>query len=152
MQLPQTIEAYRRRTRERRSADDWLVSATGAFVPAKYEWRARELCSPGHRQRLARTLRLIEASAFGRPIGSRLMNLAAARQHRQAVLALAGRLEALDQAVTPAGMLRVLALLTDGASPLYDTTTSPELGRAVTSALALLEPSSLKLSSSRQVA
>ena len=41
MQLPLMIEALRGRARERRLADDWLSSATGAFVPPKYEWRAR---------------------------------------------------------------------------------------------------------------
>jgi hypothetical protein len=141
MQLPQPIEARRRRTREKRSADNWLVSATGAFVPEKYEWRARELCSPGHRRRLAHTLRLIEETAFEPLLGRRrFMNLVAVRQHRDAVLALAEKLDAVDEAVTPAGILRVETLLTDGASALYGMAKSPQLGEAISRLLRLLEP------------
>ena len=47
------------------------------------------------------------------------------------MLALAERLEDLDDAVTPAGMLRVVALLTDGASPLYGMTKCDALGDAI---------------------
>lgn len=141
MDLPRPIEAFRAKVRERRLADNWLKSATGAFVPDKYEWRARELCSPGHRRQLAHTLRLIDESAFARPVGRvRPLNLAAARHHRQAVLTLASRLEALDEPVTPAGMLRVRSLLTDGASALYGTVKGPELGNAIASIVDLLEP------------
>jgi hypothetical protein len=141
MRLSLTIEALRARVRERRLADNWLTSATGVFVPDKYEWRARELCSAGHRRQLAHTLRLIDESAFERPVGRRRpLNLAAARQHRGAVLALAERLETLDRRVTPAGMLRARSLLGDGASPLYGTVKSPELGSAIASILDLLEP------------
>jgi hypothetical protein len=133
----------KQRARERRLADDWLTSATGTFVPPKYERRARDLCSLEHRHRLARTLRLIEESALERPLGRRRpLDLTAARQHHAAVVALAERLEAARQAVTPAGMLRARALLTDGASPLYGTAVSDELGTEIAVILALLEPGS----------
>jgi hypothetical protein len=139
--LPRPIEAFRAKVRERRLADNWLTSATGVFVPDKYEWRARELCSPGHRRQLAHTLRLIDEGALERPVGRvRPLNLAAARQHRQSVLTLASRLEDLDGPVTPAGMLRVRSLLADGASALYGTVKGPELGKAIASILDLLEP------------
>jgi hypothetical protein len=141
MQPPRLIEALRRRARERRLADDWLTSATGAFVPAKYEWRARDLTSAGHRRRLAHTLRLIDESAQERPlVRRRPLDLTAARHHGQAVRRLAARLEALDEAVTPAGMLRVSALLSDGASSLYGITKCDELGGEIALILSLLEP------------
>lgn len=141
MQPPRLIEALRRRARERRLADDWLTSATGAFVPAKYEWRARDLTSAGHRRRLAHTLRLIDESAQERPLMRRRpLDLTAARHHRHAVRTLAERLEALDEPVTPAGMLRVRALLSDGASPLYGMTKCDELGDEIAVTLSLLEP------------
>jgi hypothetical protein len=141
MRMPGLIEAFRVRARERRLADDWLTSATGAFVPAKYEWRARDLTSAGHRRRLAHTLRLIDQSADERPLGRRRpLDLTAARHHRQAVRALAARLESVGDPVTPAGMLRVRALLTDGASPLYGLTKSDALGNEIAMTLNLLEP------------
>src|SRR5580698_4227418 len=114
MQLPLTLDALRGRARERRLADNWLSSATGVFVPPKYEWRARELCSPAHRQQLAHTLRLIAETSFDRVVGRlRPLNLVAARQHNGAVLELAVRLEDLDAPVAPAGVLRVVSLLKD---------------------------------------
>jgi hypothetical protein len=141
MQLPLTIDALRGRVRERRLADNWLSSATGVFVPPKYEWRAQELCSAAHRQQLAHTLRLIVESSFDRVVGRiRPLNLVAARQHHQAVLALAERLEDLNASVAPAGVLRVVALLKDGASPLYGMTKCDELGDAIVAILGLLEP------------
>jgi hypothetical protein len=141
MQSLRMIEALRRRARERRLADDWLTSATGAFVPAKYEWRARDLTSAGHRRRLAHTLRLIDQSANERALGRRRpLDLTAARHHRHAVLTLTERLEAMDRPVTPAGMLRVGALLSDGASPLYGMTKCDELGDEIALTLSLLEP------------
>ena len=62
------------------------------------------------------------------------------RHHRQAVRSLTTRLESIDEPVTPAGMLRVRALLTDGASPLYGLTKSDALGDEITLTLSLLEP------------
>jgi hypothetical protein len=147
MRLPRLIEAlgafekFRARARERRLADDWLTSATGAFVPAKYEWRARDLTSAVQRRRLAHTLRLIDQSSDERPLGRRRpLDLTAARHHRQAVRTLTARLESVDEPVTPAGMLRVRALLTDGASPLYGFTKSDALGDEIALTLSLLDP------------
>ncbi len=146
MRMPGLIGALRERARARRLADDWLISATGAFVPAKYEWRARDLTSEGQRRRLAHTLRLIDQSATERRLGRRRpLDLTAARHHRHAVRALAARLESVSDAVTPAGMLRVRALLTDGASPLYGLTTSDALGDEIALTLSLLEPVSRRL-------
>lgn len=140
MRLPGLIGAFRVKARERRLADDWLSSATGAFVPAKYEWRARDLTSSVQRRRLAHTLRLIHQSSVERPLGRRRpLDLTAARHHRGAVRALTLRLESVEP-VTPAGMLRVRALLTDGASPLYGFTETDALGDEIALILSLLDP------------
>jgi hypothetical protein len=45
--------------RRRRAADDWLRSATGDFVPARYAWRAQQLRSACERLLLAQTLRVM---------------------------------------------------------------------------------------------
>ena len=98
MRLPGLIGALRVKARERRLADDWLTSATGAFVPAKYEWRARDLTSAVQRRRLAHTLRLIHQSSVERPLGRRRpLDLTAARHHRGAVRALTLRLESVER-------------------------------------------------------
>ena len=68
---------------------------------------------------LAKTLRLIEQSAYERPAGwHRPLYLPAVREHHECVETLARALESLEQPVTPAGMLRVVDLVTDGAGPL----------------------------------
>jgi hypothetical protein len=45
--------------------------------------------------------------------------------------------------VTPAGMLRVVDLVTDGAGPLWGTTKDAALGDAISVTLAILTPSAL---------
>ncbi len=140
----QLVRAQRLLFRQRRAADDWLRSATTGFIPPRYAWRAAQLSSPRQRRTLARTLRLIEQSAYERPVGRRRpMYLPAVRQHRESVRALARALESLDEPVTPAGMLRVLDLITDGASPLWGTTKDAALGNAISATLAILTPGAL---------
>jgi hypothetical protein len=136
------IRALRHLLRQRRVADDWLRSATGPFVPPPYAWRAEQLTSPRERRTLARTLRLIEQSAYERPVGRlRPLNLSAVRAHRESVEVLAEALECVEEPVTPAGMLRVVDLVTDGAGPLWGTTRDATLGDAIAATLAILGPS-----------
>jgi hypothetical protein len=126
-------------SRQRRVADDWLRDATGRFVPPVYAWRAEQLCSPHQRRRLARTLKLIERSAFERPVVRRRpLYLPAVREHRESMRLLARALESLAEPVTPAGMLRVGDLVSDGASPLWGTTRDTALGDAISTTLAML--------------
>ena len=138
----QLVRALRHLLRQRRVADDWLRSATGQFVPPPYAWRAEQLTSPRERRTLARTLRLIEQSAYERPVGRlRPLNLSAVRANRESVEVLAETLESVEQPVTPAGMLRVVDLVTDGAGPLWGTTRDATLGDAIAATLAILGPS-----------
>jgi len=127
--------------RRRRAADEWLRTATGEFVAAPYVWRARQLTSPRERRTLARTLRLLVREAFERPVGRRRpLALPAVRAHRDEVLLLASRLEHVEEPVTPAGMLRVVDLVTDGAGPLWTGVQDDRLGDAITTTLNLLRP------------
>jgi len=133
--------ALRELTRRRHAADDWLRSSGGGFVPAAYAWRAAQLCSPRERRTLARTLRQIEHAAYERPIGRLApLYLPAVREHGESVLALADTLENLAEPVTPAGMLRVLDLVQNGAGPLWGTTKGPTLGDAIGATLQILTP------------
>jgi hypothetical protein len=125
---------------QRRAADDWLRSATGAFVPARYLWRAEQLCAPRQRLMLASTLRLIEDSARERPVGLRLpLHLCAVWEHWSSVESLARALEHVEEPITPAGMLRVIDLVTSAGSPLWGTSDA-ELGDALAATLAILTP------------
>lgn len=137
--LYQLVQAQRALLRQRRAADAWLRTATGGFVPQAYVWRAEQLCSPRERRMLARTLRLIERSAYERAVGRlRPLNLPAVRAHHESLELLAQTLETLDEPVTPAGMLRVIDLITDGAGPLWGSTKDAPLGDAIAATLALL--------------
>lgn len=51
---------------------------------------------------------------------------------------LARTLERVEEPVTPAGMLRVRELISDGASPLWGTTKDQALGDAISMTLGLL--------------
>jgi hypothetical protein len=129
-------------SRRRRAADDWLRSSTGGFVPPALRWRAEQLGSPRQRRMLARTLRSIERSAEERPLGRRRpLSLPAVREHRELVRALARTLDG-GEPVTPAGMLRVIELVTDGASPLWGPARGAPLGDAISATLAILTPAS----------
>ena len=111
--LYELVQAQRQLLRQRRAADAWLRSATGGFVPPAYAWRAEQLTSPRERRLFARTLRLIERSAYERAVGRlRPLNLPAVRAHHESLELLARTLETLDEPVTPAGMLRVVELVT----------------------------------------
>ena len=133
------IRAYMVLRRMRRAADDWLRSATGGFVPPAYAWRAEQLTSPRERRMLAGTLRLIERSAYERGRGRyRPLHLPAVRENRESLELLADTLETVDEPVTPAGMLRVVDLVTDGAGPLWGATKDAPLGEAIATTLAVL--------------
>jgi hypothetical protein len=135
----QFVRAQRVLSKQRRMADDWLRSATGGFVPPSYAWREKQLCSPRERRMLARTLRGVEEMAYERPLGRRRpLYLPAVREHRDFVDLLAQALERLEEPVTPAGMLRVVDLLSDGASPLWGTTKDATLRDAISTTLAIL--------------
>ena len=127
--------------RRRRRADDWLRTATGDVVPEVYVWRAAQLTSPRERRLLARSLRLVARRALDRSAVARPLRLTAARERRVALEALAKRLEREAEPVTPAGMLRVVDLVTAGGGPLR-WTNEEALGEAIDATFRLLAPSS----------
>jgi hypothetical protein len=134
------VRALRRVTLQQRAANNWLRTATGDFVPPAYAWRAHQLTSSRERRTLARTLRLIEHEAFDRPRRRTYsLRLTAVREHRECVHELAEVLDRLDEPVTPAGMLRVLDLITNGASPLWAGMKGPTLGNTITTTLVVLK-------------
>jgi hypothetical protein len=91
---------------------------------------------------LARTLRLVEQRSVEQPVGGlRLVPLTAASEHRVRLLQLASQLERTDEPVTPAGMLRVLDLVTTPTSPLWSRRKDAELGDAISATRAALTPS-----------
>ena len=127
--------------RQRRAADDWLRTATGTSVPPRYEWRARYLTSARERRMLARTLREVEQLSVEQPVGGfRLVPVTAASEHRVRLLQLASQLERVDEPVTPAGILRVVDLVTTPTSPLWSRRKDAELGDAISATRAALTP------------
>jgi hypothetical protein len=115
----EAICALRSLIARRRRADDWLRTATGRVVPPAYAWRAAQLVSQHERCVLAHTLRRILALARERPQGSYLPQLVAVRHRSASVEVLAHTLEEESEPVTPAGMLRVTTLVTNGGGPLW---------------------------------
>jgi hypothetical protein len=97
--------------------------------------RARQLADPRTRRKIARCLRgtvkYVDRSGYGRIISAVVIDRAAVRSGREAMLGLAERLEG-DAPVSPRGVARVLTLLTDGIeSPLFN----PQCGKTVIEAV-----------------
>ncbi len=108
----------------RRQADAWLETATGDVIPSAYAWRAAQLESVANRRRLAKTLRSIAARAADGRSSLHRPRLTAVRPQQRAIEELAETLEHEESPVTPAGMLRVADLVSNGAGPLWGS--SPE--------------------------
>ena len=126
-------------SRERHAADDWLRSATGDFVPERYAWRARQLRAACERLLLAKSLRLIvRRAAEGPRSGFGALRLTGVSENREALQLLASTLERVDHPVTPAGMLRVIDLVTEGAGPLWNASEGTALEDTIYSTLAVL--------------
>ena len=113
--------ALRRRralSKARRRADVEL--ARWPYVPLQLVWRANELTGEKNRRELARTVRSAIRDADPRYLpGASPLNRRAVRAEAEALEAIAARLEALELAVAPRGVVLVGRLLTDGSSPLY---------------------------------
>ena len=107
----------------RRRADEWLRSPTNDVAHTAHAWRAAELASPRQRRLLANTLREVaEVRARSGTLGGRYRpRHTASVSRRESLEALAASLENENQSVTPAGMLRVLDLVTSGTGPLWGT-------------------------------
>jgi hypothetical protein len=103
---------------DREIADGCMCESSTALA-----LRARQLVSPRERRQLARDLR--GAVAYVDRVGSRptissvVIDRAAVRSARQAIVRLAERLEGWAP-VSPRGVALTRALLTDGLSPLFN--------------------------------
>jgi hypothetical protein len=102
---------------------------------AELALRARQLVDPGTRRRFARSLRSIvdyvDRAGYGRIVSAVVIERAAVRSGREAILGLAERLEG-SAPVSPRGVARVNTLLTDGVeSPFFN----PQCGRTTVEAV-----------------
>lgn len=118
----------------RAKLDQQIATGRAWHSGAATALRARQLSDPRSRQRLARYLRGIVAYADREarpPFSAVVVDRAAVRADREAILGLAERLEAQDP-VNPRGIVAARRLLTDGIdSPLY----SRRCGRTVAAAV-----------------
>jgi hypothetical protein len=106
--------------RSRAAADVWIAHHPNATRSGSFGWRIDELISEGERRILARSLRhVIDSLSPARLPGAAPLNRPGLRPHASALTAIAARLDALDQPVAAAGVLRVHRLLTEPDSPLY---------------------------------
>jgi hypothetical protein len=111
------------------------------FSFSPYAWRAAQLTSEKSRHSLAASLRGIVDELDGplRRPGASPLNRDGVRPRARLIEALADRLEATEKPVSPAGMLHVRDLLTDGTSALYDRTKADDLPEAVDTIIAILD-------------
>ncbi len=114
---------------DRRIADGSRYEATDALA-----LRVRQLTGEGNRRRVANELRGVvdwvddcETGAF---MSSVVIDRAAVRGGREAILGLAERLEAMDP-VSARGVVLARALVTDGLSPLYNPLSERTVAEAV---------------------
>ena len=133
------LQAERELRRLRATADRLILDTPRE----RYEivlWRSRELTAPRPRAKLRseveRTLRALSDTRL--PSASPL-NRPAARRSVELLELLAHRLDG-DEPVSASGVLRVRQLFRDPASPLYSERADELLPRALTRALAELDP------------
>jgi hypothetical protein len=118
----------------RRRLDRQIVAGHGCDAAA-LELRVRQLTNLGSQQAAARSLRRVvghvDRLGAGPDLSAAVIDRAAVRASREAILGLADRLDRAGE-VSPRGMLLARELITQGAtSPLYGT----EGGRVLTKAL-----------------
>ena len=145
--LVQSARAAFERERQRREADEWLL--TGAArqpAAALLDWRSRELCSPRMRATLAHGLRRIELQARGGVLpGPVPLNTRAIRCQLGLVHLLQERLKERDRTVSVRGMVLVDRLLTEPGSPLYSRVPDDELAQTLSETLAALDPATASM-------
>ncbi|MEA2198886.1 MAG: hypothetical protein QOJ25_2937 [Solirubrobacteraceae bacterium] len=122
--------------------DRELARGRGYKTSPALALRARQLVETSTRRRAARNLRDIvnyaERAAAGRIISAVVIERAAVRAGREALLGLADRLDGTAP-VSPRGVARVQILLTDGCeSPLFNPHTGYTVVDAVWQAAELL--------------
>jgi hypothetical protein len=118
--LFQAARRWDARRRLRAEADAWILRVYENRAASRYGWRIDELTSAHERRLLAGTVRAFVAELTERRLSSAVpINRAALRPCRAELVALADRLEALEQPVSPAGILTVQRLITEPGSILY---------------------------------
>jgi len=136
------LSASRRRRRQRRAADRWLLGEAESPPAAELiAWRAGELTSRRCRATLVRSLRRIEHEVAGRAFpGPVPLNRRAIRMQLSLVRALERRLADHTRPVAAGGMLLADRVLTEPGSPLYSGGDDALLADELSAVLAALEP------------
>jgi len=118
----------------RASLDRQIVAGRPYRSTAALALRSSQLVEPRTRWQLARSLRKVIDYADYRAthlvISAVVLEPAAVRGARQAILGLAERLEGSD-AVNPVGVAGVQTLLTDGLSPLFNSNAEQTVTEAI---------------------
>jgi hypothetical protein len=114
--------------------DRQLAAGRSCESSAALALRARQLTDPRTRRQIAENLRGIVdyvSRHRSRPVLSAVViEPAAVRSGRRAILELAGRLEG-PAPVSPSGVVRARTLLTDGCSPLFNPHCERTVAQAV---------------------
>jgi hypothetical protein len=114
------------RRRLRAEADAWITRGYENRAGSRYGWRIEDLTGIRERRLLGKSVRAVVAQVSERRLpGAAPLNRVALRPCRAELSALADRLEAFDQPVSPSGILGVHRLLTEPGSVLY---TPPSFG------------------------
>lgn len=103
----------------RAEADAWIGRGYENRSAARYGWRLDELTSSRERRLLGKSVRAVVTQLSERPTRGAVPLNRELRPCRAELAALADRLEALDEPVSPAGILSVQRLLTEPGSILY---------------------------------
>jgi hypothetical protein len=134
-----TLLRRRELRQARRAADREL--ALSSYVPLRLAWRADEVTAAKNRMETARALRdAVRGSDPHYLPSASPLHRGAVRAEHQTIAVIVNRLEALDRAVAPRGVLLAERLLTDGASPLYAPEGGEELGDRLDEIVEALEP------------
>jgi hypothetical protein len=117
------FQAVRRWDAQRRllaEADAWIARGYENRAGSRYGWRIDELTGARERRLLGSSVRAVVAQLSERRLpGAVPLNRAGLRPFRGELVALADRLEALDEPVSASGILAVQHLLTEPGSVLY---------------------------------
>jgi hypothetical protein len=136
---PTGLKGRRRLRAARRAADEELLQSN--WASPFLAWRVNELVTRKNRLDLARSVRGAVGDADPRYLpGASPLNRVAVRAESEQLLEIAERLEDVDAAVAPRGVLLVERLLVDGYGPLYAREHGDELHDYLHRVRAALEP------------
>ena len=131
---PRSLKRWLRVQLHRGRLDHQVADGFGPDPIEDRALRARQMTARRARRRLARSLRArvkdAEGPAVARMSAAVPLSRRAVLPWRESLLGLAERLEGPDP-LNPAGVARVLVLLTDGTGPLYNPAAADRMGDAV---------------------